>query len=113
MCGLRHEQSKRKHEGCTDGGMAFVAAGAAAAERHAVQHADVVADDGGLADHDARRVVHQHAAPDPAGMGKADEAVSRTSGGIGHTELPLDNQPGVHDHAVPMCSTGANQRKGG
>ena len=50
----------------TDGGVALVAAGAAAAEGHAVQEADVVADHGGLADHDARRVVHQDAAPDPA-----------------------------------------------
>ena len=50
--------------GRTDGGVALVAARAAAAERHAVQQAHVVAHHGRLADHDARRVVHQDATPD-------------------------------------------------
>ena len=50
----------------TDGGVALVASGAAAAEGDAVQQAHVVAHDRRLADDDARRVVNQDAAPDPA-----------------------------------------------
>ena len=50
----------------TNGGVALVAARAAAAQRHAVQQANVVAHHGRFADHYARRMVHQNATADPA-----------------------------------------------
>jgi len=43
-------------------GVAFAGGGAAAAERHAMQHGDVVLDHGGRADHHAGRVIEKEAA---------------------------------------------------
>ena len=48
-------------------GVAFAGGGAAAAERHAMQHGDVVLDHGGRADHHAGRVIEKEAAADSRG----------------------------------------------
>ena len=50
-----------------DGGVPLPQPVAAAAERDVVQHRDVIADDGRLSNHDAGRMVHQHAAPQLCG----------------------------------------------
>jgi len=61
--------------------MPHALAGAGAAERDVVQHGHVVANNRGLADHHAGRVVDEHAAPDA--RGRVDVHVQH----LGHAAL--------------------------